>query len=111
MLSCEQNNDDLTMTIKYHKYLTYITHAVMLAFLLLAEAVSVHAFDLSHYSDTSKLATGKWVKIAVNESGIYQITASDASRWGFSDLSRVKVFGYGAMQLSETLTPDRKSVV
>ena len=106
MLSCEQNNDDLTMTIKYHKYLTYITHAVMLAILLLAEAVSVHAFDLSHYSDTSKLATGKWVKIAVNESGIYQITASDASRWGFSDLSRVKVFGYGAMQLSETLTPD-----
>ena len=52
------------------------------------------SFDLSFYSDTSRLATGHWVKVAVSESGIYQITSSDASKWGFSDLSRVRVFGY-----------------
>lgn len=62
-----------------------------------------HAFDMAHYADTSKLATGKWVKVSINESGIYQITSSDASRWGLGDLSHVKVFGYGAMQLCETL--------
>ncbi|MBQ5409208.1 MAG: hypothetical protein IIU17_04765, partial [Muribaculaceae bacterium] len=61
------------------------------------------AFDMSHYADTSKLATGKWVKVAIDHSGIYQITASDASKWGLGDLSRVRVFGYGATQLGETL--------
>ena len=59
--------------------------------------------DLSHYADTSRLATGRWVKVAVSESGIYQITASDASKWGFNDLSRVRVFGYGGKQLDDTL--------
>ena len=66
-----------------------------------------HGFDMSHYADTSLLATGKWVKVAVSESGIYQISASDASKWGFSDLSRVKVFGYGGEQLSDTLRANK----
>lgn len=65
----------------------------------------VHAFDMAHYADTSKLATGKWVKVAIDESGIYQITASDASRWGLGDLSHITVHGFGAMTLDETLTP------
>ena len=65
------------------------------------------SFDLSFYSDTSRLATGHWVKVAVSESGIYQITSSDASKWGFSDLSRVRVFGYGGKQLSDTLRADQ----
>ncbi|MBQ5508769.1 MAG: hypothetical protein IIT96_03300, partial [Muribaculaceae bacterium] len=71
--------------------------------LLAGAALNAMAFDLSHYSDTSRLATGKWVKVAVSESGIYQITSSDASKWGLGDLSSVRVFGYGGAQLSDTL--------
>ena len=64
------------------------------------------ALDTSHYADTSKLASGRWVKIRVNQTGIHQITAEDARSWGFSDLSRVHVFGMGGLALSEKLTED-----
>ncbi len=90
------------MTKNYHKILKSCTRAVA-ALLLLVTWSSARCFDLSHYADTSRLATGRWVKVAVSESGIYQITASDASKWGFNDLSRVRVFGYGGEQLDDTL--------
>jgi len=70
---------------------------------VLLSQVAAHAFDLSHYSDSSRLAAGKWVKVSVSESGIYQITSSDASKWGFSDLSRVRVFGFGGAPINDTL--------
>lgn len=79
---------------------------VLAVVLIFMSSSAAHGFDMSHYCDTSRLATGKWVKVAVSESGIYQITASDASKWGFSDLSRVKVFGYGGKQLNDTLRAD-----
>jgi len=62
------------------------------------------ALDKSFYADSSKLASGTWVKIQVSESGIYQITADDARNWGLgSDLSQIHVFGYGGAPLSETM--------
>ena len=63
------------------------------------------AFDKSFYAESSKLATGKWVKISVSESGIYQITSDDIRSWGLgSDLSQIHVFGYGGAPLSETMS-------
>ena len=68
---------------------------------------TVQAFDKSYYAETSKLANGKWVKIGVTESGIYQITADDIRNWGLgSDLSKIHVFGYGGKPLSETMLED-----
>ena len=68
---------------------------------------TVHALDKSYYAETSVLASGKWVKIAVKESGIYQITADDIRNWGLgSDLSQIHVFGYGGAPLSETMLGD-----
>ena len=87
------------ISIHHNCFLIRITVLVLLA----GAALNAMAFDLSHYSDTSRLATGKWVKVAVSESGIYQITSSDASKWGLGDLSSVRVFGYGGAQLSDTL--------
>ena len=70
-------------------------------------AVSANALSKSYYAETSKLASGKWVKIAVTESGIYQITADDIRNWGLgSDLSQIHVFGYGGAPLSETMSGD-----
>lgn len=69
--------------------------------------VNVHALDKSFYADNSKLATGKWVKVVVKESGIYQITADDVRNWGLgSDLSQIHVFGYGGAPLSEVMRGD-----
>ena len=70
-------------------------------------AFNLHALELDYYAPSSKLASGKWVKIAVEESGIYQITADDARSWGLgSDLSKIHVFGYGGAPLSETMLGD-----
>ena len=85
----------------------YFGRMLMLAALLVGSALSMNALDKSYYAETSKLATGKWVKVSVRESGIYQITADDARNWGLgSDLSQIHVFGYGGAPLSETMLGD-----
>lgn len=74
---------------------------------LAAGALAAAAFPTSNYADSSKLASVRWVKVSVSESGLYQITADDAKRWGLStDLSRLRVAGYGGAQLSEKLSSD-----
>ena len=82
------------------------TMAVTLA-LFVSYVPGAQALDKSYYAPESKLANGKWVKIAVRESGIYQITADDVRSWGLgSDLSQIHVFGYGGAPLSETMLGD-----
>ena len=60
----------------------------------------------SRYADHSVLATGKWAKIRVPESGIYQITDALVRQAGFSDVSKVKVYGRGGALLNEELTAE-----
>lgn len=74
-------------------------------FLILAIAGGERAAALSTdiYATNSRLASGRWVKIAVDQSGIYLLTDQQLRQWGFSDPSRVKVYGYGAMRLPERL--------
>ncbi len=49
------------------------------------------------YADNSVLSSGKWVKIAVTEEGIYQLTQSLINQWGFSDLGKIRIYGYGGL--------------
>ena len=82
---------------------------VRMAMCVLLATCALHgsALDKNYYAESSKLASGKWVKIAVNQSGIYQITAEDARSWGLGgDLSKIHVFGYGGAPLSETMSGD-----
>lgn len=58
----------------------------------------------SRYAEHSVLATGKWAKIRVSETGIHELTADVARRAGFSDFSKVKVYGYGGNLVPEILT-------
>lgn len=55
------------------------------------------------YADHSVLASGRWAKIRVPESGVYELTKSLVSRAGFSDLSRVHIYGYGGNLQDEVL--------
>lgn len=64
----------------------------------------VSAFDLSTYAEKSVLAEGNWVKVSVTESGMYFLRAEDLRRWGFSDPSRVRVYGYGGKRISDVLS-------
>ncbi len=74
--------------------------------LLACGSLDMNALDINHFADTSKLASGRWVKIEVSQSGIHQITADEARAWGLGDLSRVHVFGMGGQPLSEKLSED-----
>lgn len=56
------------------------------------------------YADHSVLATGKWAKIGVPSTGIYQVTTDLIKKAGFSDINKVKIYGYGGGMQPETLT-------
>ena len=80
--------------------------AVLLAIFSVSYA---SAFNTSVYATTSKLATGKWVKISVVENGMYEITYDELMEMGFSNPQKVSVFGFGGAKISEVLngsTPD-----
>ena len=63
----------------------------------------ISALDASAYTKQSVLSSGKWVKIKITETGIHAITKADISKWGFSDLSKIRIFGYGGAPVSEIL--------
>ena len=54
------------------------------------------------YARNSVLSQGRWVKIRIPESGIYKLPFSSLRSMGFSDPSRVRLFGYGGAVLPET---------
>lgn len=58
--------------------------------------------SVATYADNSVLATGKWVKIRVPKSGVYKITNSELAKMGFTNPSKVRLFGYGGHILPET---------
>ncbi len=51
----------------------------------------------------SMLASGKWLKIKTSRKGIYRIPFEKLSSLGFSDPSKVNVYGYGGYALPESL--------
>ena len=54
----------------------------------------------------SVLATGRWAKIRVPESGVYQLTSDLIRKAGFTDVSKVKIYGYGGALQPERLTAE-----
>ena len=63
-----------------------------------------HAFSASTFTSSSKLATGKWVKISIPENGVYQITYDELRNMGFNNPEKVKVYGRGGNPISEVLS-------
>ncbi|MGM9758571.1 MAG: type IX secretion system sortase PorU [Parabacteroides sp.] len=68
---------------------------------MLLQGGELFAIPATDYAASSVLATGKWVKIQVTESGIYKLSNTDLQKMGFSDPSRVSVHGYGGWPLAE----------
>ncbi|MDO4160026.1 MAG: type IX secretion system sortase PorU [Prevotellaceae bacterium] len=54
------------------------------------------------YASNSILAEGTWAKIRVPSTGIYQLTESLIRSAGFTDLSKIKIYGYGGALQDET---------
>jgi len=74
-----------------------------LASILAVTTFSMQAFSTSKYATTSKLANGKWVKIAIPENGMYQLTYAELAQMGFSNPESVRIYGAGGHPLNELL--------
>lgn len=69
-------------------------------------AMMAMALSANHFASSSRLSQGHWVKIAVSQSGVYEIDRQQLAEMGFSDPSRMQVYGYGGKMLSDALTND-----
>ncbi len=72
--------------------------------MVLCVGIGARAFAPDVYAPASVLSSGKWVKISVEKSGMHCITTSQLKDWGFSDPSRVCIYGYGGQMLSDVLS-------
>ena len=61
----------------------------------MASAIAQSETPDTRYASHSVLAEGRWVKIRIPETGLYQITDSVAQLAGFTDAAHVSVWGYG----------------
>ena len=60
----------------------------------------------NRYADHSILTNGKWAKIRVPANGVYQLTKELIRRAGFSNIDKVKIYGYGGNLQNEILTDE-----
>lgn len=73
---------------------------------LLMIALGTTAKAQGRYAEHSVLREGNWAKISVAKSGFYELTDELVRKAGFSDASKVKIYGYGGALQSERLTGD-----
>ena len=75
-------------------------------FALLLMTLGLAAKAEERYAEHSVLREGNWAKIRVAESGFYQLTDALIKKAGFSDASRVRIYGYGGALQPEKLSGD-----
>ena len=76
-----------------------LVRAVVALFAVFA-AGQAFGFDLSTYAEKSKLSSGKWVKVSVSSTGMYQIPEATLRNWGLEP-SKTKGYGYGARRVPD----------
>lgn len=74
-----------------------ILTAVTLAAL---SALSAAALPADYYASHSRLSSGKWIKVKVTDTGIQRVSHSQLRAWGFSDPTKVRVYGFSGVSLS-----------
>lgn len=76
-------------------------------FLLIVFIVSVAAAPMYaelRFASSSRLASGRWVKFAVDETGVYELSYDTLRNLGFPNPLRVSVFGSGGTMADENFT-------
>ncbi len=58
------------------------------------------------YSAHSVLASGSWAKIRVNDTGVFELTNDVIRKAGFTDINKVKIFGYGGNLQPEKISSE-----
>ena len=79
------------------------------AVLLLSSSFSAAlwaALPSGFYPSSSRLATGRWVRIETGETGLYEISYDRLRAMGFDAPEKVGVFGRGGRQMPENFTDE-----
>ena len=63
-------------------------------------ATQATAFTRTATVDNSVLSAGRFVKIRIPDTGVYQLTNAELRRMGFNDPEKVRIYGYGGYLLS-----------
>ena len=81
----------------------FFNHIILYICVILLSVGTTEA-GVHTWASQSVLATGDWVKIALNgeEDGVYEITYSQLRKMGFSNPANVGVYGYGGHLLEES---------
>ncbi len=81
-----------------------MTKRYLLAAAAAMAATGAWALPASFYAPRSVLSEGKWVKVGVTETGVYEISYDQLRAMGFSDPSKVGVFGRGGQMMPDSFT-------
>ena len=109
LLSVDRKQGELTVSFlplvcrdgKYQKLVSF-----MLEVKAEKRVVGGRRAATSRYADHSVLASGRWVKISVPATGVYQLTSELVKKAGFTDINKVKIYGYGGALQPEQLTAE-----
>lgn len=72
----------------------------------LAVPFGAAALDTGHFAAKSVLAEGRWVKVAVDQEGLYRLAPATLRSWGFADPARVRIYGFGGPRMADELTAE-----
>ena len=86
--------------------LKYIIGSIIFFAIIVCPAIA-NALISSTLVYESKLSTGKWAKISIPETGVYEITAEELAEMGFNDINSIKMFGNGGYVLDEVLSDNQ----
>lgn len=90
---------------KHYRYKDIFSTTLRLLSLLAAIVMPflIRAHNPSKYTDSSVLADGKWGKVKVSTTGLQFISAATLRELGFSDPTKVNVYGFGGRLLPDEL--------
>lgn len=71
----------------------------LLSILLFGFVFSLSLKAGESYANNSVLEKGNWVKVAVDQTGVYRIPYATLQDWGFSNPQKVGVFGFGGQMV------------
>lgn len=77
---------------------------ILLSAILSFCAVAANALPSEYYAKSSVLASGKWAMVRTTSTGMHLIPVATLRSLGFSDPSKVRVYGTGARMVPEGLS-------
>lgn len=81
-----------------------IYYVIIAVVVFVLQPVIAFAFPVGTYTSSSRLAEGRWVKVAVTTTGMHLITTAELKSMGFDNPAKVGVYGYGGERISDYLS-------